>query len=157
MAQILAIGTPAPEFSLPGSDGKDTALKDLLGRGPIVLFFYPKDDTPGCTTEVCNFRDSYEAFNEAGAVVVGISSDSVESHKKFVSKHSLQFLLLSDKGATVRSSFGVPKTLGLLPGRVTYVLDAKGVVRHAFNSQFSPAKHIQEALGIVRELAKKAS
>jgi peroxiredoxin Q/BCP len=121
-------------------------LSDFRGR-PVVVFFYPKDDTPGCTAEACSFRDRYEAFAEAGAEVVGISSDSPESHRRFAARHGLPFLLLSDADGAARSAYGVPRTLGLLPGRVTYVIDAQGVVRHIFNSQFRPARHIEEALG----------
>jgi thioredoxin-dependent peroxiredoxin len=118
-----------------------------------VLFFYPKDDTPGCTKQACAFRDEYEAFGQLDAEVIGISSDSVESHKNFAEKHSLPFLLLSDEGGKVRKLYGVPTTFGLFPGRVTYVIDAEGVVGHIFASQLGVEKHVEEAreaLGSVR-------
>jgi thioredoxin-dependent peroxiredoxin len=119
----------------------------------VVVYFYPKDDTPGCTRESCAFRDQFSDFSDAGAEVIGISSDSVASHKKFAEKHRLPFTLLSDPGGSVRKAFGVPSSLGVLPGRVTYVIDKKGVVRHAFNSQLNPAKHVEEALAVLASLS----
>lgn len=147
-------GDPAPDFELPDAAGKRVRLSDFAGKRPVVLYFYPKDGTPGCTAEACAFRDSFEAFREAGAEVIGISSDSEESHKRFAEKHRLPFTLLSDRGAQVRKAYGVPPTMGLLPGRVTYVIDPKGVVRHVFDSQFNPKKHVAEALKILKELQK---
>jgi peroxiredoxin Q/BCP len=120
----------------------------------VVVFFYPKDETPGCTAEACSFRDSYDVFQEAGATVVGISGDSPSSHRKFADKHGFPFLLLSDEGGRVRAQFGVPKTLGLFAGRSTYVIDAEGVIRHAFHSQLQATKHVDEALEAVRGLSR---
>jgi peroxiredoxin Q/BCP len=151
----LAVGDRAPDFALTASTGERVALAPLLARGPVVIFFYPKDDTPGCTVEACAFRDNYAAFVEAGAVVVGISSDSVDSHDRFASKHDLPMTLLSDPGGKVRAAFGVRASLGLFPGRATFVLDTKGVVRHVFVSQFRMEAHAREALAVVRELADK--
>ena len=125
------------------------SLSSLKG-GWVVVYFYPKDDTPGCTAESCSFRDSFEDFTDAGAEVIGISSDSVESHKAFAAKHNLPFTLLADTDGSVRKAFGVGKTLGLLPGRVTYVIDPEGVVRHKFSSQFKPKSHIDEALDVIK-------
>lgn len=147
-------GDPAPDFELPDSTGKKVRLKDFAGKKPVVLYFYPRDETPGCTAEACAFRDSYEAFKEAGAEVIGVSSDSEESHRKFAERHRLPFTLLADRGAQVRKAYGVPPTMGLLPGRVTYVIDKEGIVRHVFNSQFNPKKHVAEALRILKELPK---
>jgi len=113
-----------------------------------VLFFYPKDDTPECTKEACAFRDGYEEFSKLDAEVVGISSDSVESHRSFAKKHGLPFTLLSDEGGKVRKLYGVPNTLGLFPGRVTYVIDEQGVIRHVFSSQLGTKRHLEEALKI---------
>ena len=121
-------------------------LGDYRGKKAVVLYFYPKDDTPGCTAESCSFRDQYEAFKDAGAEVIGVSSDSAESHARFAEKHRLPFVLLADRGGAVRKQYGVPATLGLLPGRVTFVIDRDGVVRHVFNSQFQATKHVAEAL-----------
>jgi len=145
----VAAGERAPEFALPDADGKVVRLADLRGK-PVVLYFYPKDDTPGCTKEACSFRDSYEDFRDAGAVVIGVSSDSGESHKKFADRYKLPFTLLSDRDGAVRKLYGVPATLGLLPGRVTFVIDAEGVVRHVFNSQLAATRHVSEALSALR-------
>ena len=144
-------GDRAPEFSLSDQSGKEIKLSDYRGKN-VVLYFYPKDDTPGCTAESCAFRDSYEDFKDLGAEVIGISSDSSASHTKFAAKYSLPFVLLSDKGGKVRKSFGVPTTFGLLPGRVTYVIDKEGIVRKVFNSQFNPKKHIDEARRVLAKL-----
>lgn len=122
------------------------SLKDFKGKKSVVLYFYPKDDTPGCTVESCTFRDSYEVFKEVGAEVIGISSDSKDSHQKFASKYQLPFLLLSDEGGEIRKLYGVPSTMGLLPGRVTFVIDKNGIIRQVFSSQFRPKRHIEEAL-----------
>jgi thioredoxin-dependent peroxiredoxin len=143
------VGQPAPEFTLPDQNGGSVSLSSLKG-GWVVVYFYPKDDTPGCTAESCSFRDSFEEFTDAGAKVVGISSDSVESHKAFATKHNLPFTLLADTDGSVRKAFGVGKTLGLIPGRVTYVIDPEGVVRHKFSSQFKPKSHIDEALDVIK-------
>jgi peroxiredoxin Q/BCP len=143
------VGQPAPEFTLPDQDGGSVSLSSLKG-GWVVVYFYPKDDTPGCTAESCSFRDSFEEFTDAGAKVVGISSDSVDSHKAFATKHNLPFTLLADTDGNVRKAFGVGKTLGLIPGRVTYVIDPEGVVRHKFSSQFKPKSHIDEALDVIK-------
>ena len=145
----VEVGDTAPDFTLPDATGKDISLAALRGR-PVVLYFYPKDDTPGCTKEACTFRDQFEDFREAGAEVVGVSSDSSESHKKFATRYKLPFTLLSDRGGKVRKLYGVPATLGLLPGRVTFVIDAGGVVRHVFNSQLDATRHVSEALGVLQ-------
>jgi peroxiredoxin Q/BCP len=148
----LRAGDRAPDFTLASSGGKNVTLSELTGKGPVVVFFYPKDDTPGCTVEACTFRDRYDAFADAGAEVVGISSDGVESHDRFVSKHKLPMTLLSDPDGKVRAAFGVKATLGLFPGRATFVIDRQGVVRHVFVSQLRAAAHAGEALSVVRQL-----
>lgn len=148
----VKVGDIAPDFSLPSQNGSTVSLKDFRGNKSVVLYFYPKDDTPGCTAESCAFRDSYETFQEAGAEVIGISSDSANSHAKFASKYQLPFTLLSDTNNEVRKLYGVPATLGILPGRVTYAIDRDGVVRHIFNSQFNFKGHVEESLKILREL-----
>jgi thioredoxin-dependent peroxiredoxin len=132
------------------------SLEDFFGRKPVVLFFYPKDDSPGCTREVCAFRDNFEEFGKLDAEVIGISSDSVESHMSFAVKHELSFTLLSDEAGNIRRLYGVPKTFGLFPGRVTYVIDKEGVVRHVFASQLSVERHVQEALAALRSDVSKA-
>lgn len=142
-------GQPAPDFRLKDQDAQDRTLSELRGNW-VVVYFYPKDDTPGCTAESCSFRDSYEEFTDAGARVIGISSDSVESHKAFEMKHQLPFTLLADVDGKVRKEWGVGRTLGLLPGRVTYVIDPEGIVRREFSSQFRPKRHIDEALAVIK-------
>jgi peroxiredoxin Q/BCP len=148
----MKVGDKAPEFVLKNEKGETVSLRDFIGKKAVVLFFYPKDGSPGCTKEVCAFRDSYEAFKDAGAEVIGISSQSEESHSIFSLKFNLPFTLLVDEGATVRKAYGVPPSLGLIPGRVTYVIDKEGTVRHIFNSQMNPEKHVEEALRILRSL-----
>jgi peroxiredoxin Q/BCP len=148
----IKVGDQAPDFTLPTSGGKDVRLSDLYAKKAVVVFFYPKDDTPGCTVEACSFRDNYDAFAEAGADVVGISSDSVDSHDRFASKHGLQMTLLSDRDGKARALFGVKATLGLFPGRATFVIDRKGIVRHVFVSQLRAGAHVGEALTVVKGL-----
>jgi len=131
------------------------SLRDSLGEKPVVLYFYPRDDTPGCTKEACAFRDSFEEFRRLDAEVIGISSDSVESHRNFAKNHDLPFTLLSDGEGKVRRLYGVPNTLGLFPGRVTYVIDEEGVVRHIFSSQLGMEKHVEEALKALRSIESK--
>lgn len=149
----IGVGDRAPDFSLPCQTGEAVRLSDFLGHKAVVLFFYPKDGTAVCTKEACSFRDAYEGFVQAGAVVIGVSSDSAKKHQAFASGHRLPFLLLSDAGGELRKAFGVPRTLGFLPGRVTYVIDKDGVVRHMFNSQFAADRHVSDALAVVRQLA----
>jgi len=150
----IDVGDLAPDFSLPSQTGEQISLADFRGKQAMVLFFYPKDGTAVCTKEACSFRDAYEDFVQAGAVVMGVSSDPVESHRAFASGHRLPFVLLSDADGSLRKAFGVPKTLGLLPGRVTYVIDKQGLVRHVFSAQFSADRHVAEALAVVRQLAQ---
>ncbi|MCC5952973.1 MAG: peroxiredoxin [Acidimicrobiia bacterium] len=142
-------GDTAPDFTLDDQDGTPVRLSDLRGRW-VVLYFYPADDTPGCTAESCAFRDSYEDFTDAGAEVVGVSSDSVDSHRAFADKHRLPFTLLADEGGELRRRYGVRKTMGLLPGRVTYVIDPEGTVQTVFSSQFRATRHHREALDAIR-------
>jgi peroxiredoxin Q/BCP len=154
--QSVEVGDPAPDFTLPSQSGEQVRLSDVWARGPVVVYFYPKDETPGCTTEACTFRDSYEAFKDAGAEVVGVSSDSVTSHESFASKHRLPFILLADEGGRVRKQYGVKPTLAILPGRVTYVIDGQGVVRHVFSSQTGVQRHVHEALDALNEIGARA-
>ncbi len=142
----VKVGDRAPDFTLPSASGENVSLADFLGKKSVVVYFYPKDDTPGCTKESCAFRDSYEVFKEVGAEVIGISADSTKSHQSFASKYQLPFILLSDSDNKVRKLFGVPATLFVLPGRVTYVIDTEGIVRHIFDSQLDFKAHVEEAL-----------
>ena len=148
----IDVGDQAPDFTLTSRSGKQIQLSDLVARKNVVLYFYPKDDSPVCTAQACAFRDSYEAFTSAGAEVVGVSSDSTESHNRFAAEHKLPFLLLTDRGGEVRKRYGVPNTMGSMPGRATYVIDRQGVVRHVFSSQFNAKRHVTEALNTLRWL-----
>ena len=152
MARGIQVGDQAPDFTLPTQTGETFRLQDHMGQQVIVLYFYPKDNTSGCTAEACAFRDSYEVFTEAGADVIGVSSDSVDKHAGFAGKHSLPFTLLSDQGGRTRKAYGVPGVLGVIPGRVTYVIDRTGVVRHVFSSMTNIDGHVNDALRVVREL-----
>jgi len=152
MTRPIAISDSAPDFQLDSQSGETVRLKDVIGQKELVLYFYPKDNTPGCTTEAQAFRDSYEAFKDLGAEVIGVSSDSVDSHRDFASKCNLPFTILSDSGGRVRKLYGVPSSLGLIPGRVTYVIDRKGVVRYVFSSQMNPARHVEEAVRVLKEI-----
>jgi peroxiredoxin Q/BCP len=149
------VGDKAPDFTLPSQMGDNVTLSEYFGKKNVVLYFYPKDETRGCTREACEFRDRYDVFTGLGAEVLGVSSDTLESHKSFATHYGLPFLLLSDEKGEVRKLYGVPSSMGIIPGRVTYIIDKKGVVRHIFNSQFQPEKHIEEALKILKELEKE--
>ncbi len=149
----VKVGSVAPNFTLPSQSGEMVSLEDFLGHKPVVLFFYPKDDSPGCTKQVCAFRDDYEEFGKLDAEVIGISSDSVESHRSFAARNHLPFTLVSDEGGKVRKLYGVSNTLGLFPGRVTYVIDREGVVRHVFSSQAGIVQHVEEALAALESIS----
>jgi thioredoxin-dependent peroxiredoxin len=148
---IIKEGVKAPDFTLPSQDGSMVSLSQFAGLKSVVLFFYPKDESYGCTKEACSFRDNYEVFKEAGAEVIGISADDEASHKSFASNHKLPFILLSDKDRKVAGIYKVGRTLGLLPGRVTYVIDRNGIIQKIFSSQFSFEKHMEEALMILHK------
>lgn len=152
MAQNIEIGSKAPEFSLPDQQGKRVNLSDFLGKTNLVVYFYPKDESYGCTKEACSFRDNYEVFKEAGAEVIGISSDDIASHQAFAANHKLPFILLSDKDKTVAGKYGVGKSLGILPGRVTFVIDKHGIIRMMFSSQLNFEKHVEEAIAVLKGL-----
>jgi thioredoxin-dependent peroxiredoxin len=147
----LKVGDSAPDFTLTSGNGTPISLKDFGGK-PVVLYFYPKDDTPGCTAQACGFRDQYAVFQELGAEVLGVSSDSEAAHQKFAAAHALPFPLLCDQGGKLRKLYGVPTTLGILPGRVTYVIDKQGMVRHIFNAQLNFGGHIEAALKVLKEI-----
>ncbi len=146
----VRVGDKAPDFSLPNQSGQVVSLRDFVGKRSVILFFYPKDFTMGCTTETRSFSERYEEFRQLGAEVIGVSSDSVESHGSFASECNASFSLLSDEGGKVRNLYGVESSLGLMPGRVTYVIDPNGIVRHIYSSQLNPGKHVKEALETLR-------
>ncbi|PKA61169.1 Peroxiredoxin Q, chloroplastic [Apostasia shenzhenica] len=148
----VSTGDAPPSFNLKDQDWKNVSLSKYKGK-PVVVYFYPADESPGCTKEACAFRDSYDKFKKAGAEVVGISADDPNSHKAFAKKYRLPFILLSDEGNKVRKAWGVPSDLfGTLPGRQTYVIDKKGVVRLVYNNQFQPEKHVDETLKLLQSL-----
>ena len=148
----IKIGSTIPSFTLPDQNGNLFDINAVLGKKNLVIYFYPKDDSPGCTAQACSFQDQFEVFTQADAVIIGISGQSVKSHKEFAEKHRLSFTLLSDEGNKIRKQFGVPTNLfGLLPGRVTYIADKTGNVIYVFNSQTNATKHVDEALRILFE------
>ena len=149
----ISVGNIIPSFELKDQNGNLFKLDSVVGKKNLVVYFYPKDDTPGCTAEACAFRDQFEVFKEADAVIIGISAQSVESHLDFAKKHNLNFTLLSDDGNKVRKLFGVPANVfGLIPGRVTYIVNKKGKVLFIFNSQNQAEKHVSEALRILNNM-----
>ncbi|MFM7206498.1 MAG: peroxiredoxin [Planctomycetaceae bacterium] len=145
----VSVGDHAPAFTAPLQDGGTFDSASLLGRRWLVLFFYPKDETPVCTKEACAFRDSYERFAAAGAEVVGVSSDSAASHARFAARHRLPFPIVADTDRRLRKLFGVSNPLGVIPGRVTYVIDRDGVVRLVFSALFASDEHVRRALEAV--------
>ena len=156
MARGIGVGDKAPDFTLPSQSGEQVRLGDRIGERVVVLYFYPKDNTPGCTAEACAFRDSHEVFTDAGAEVIGISSDPVDKHEAFAGRYNLPFTLLSDRGGQVRKAYGVAPVLGMIPGRVTYVIDRDGVVQHIFSSMTNIGQHVSDALETVRKLQSDA-
>ncbi len=151
----VKVGDKAPDFTLPSQLGDNVTLSEFLGRKNVVLYFYPKDESPGCTREACRFRDNYQELTSLGAEVLGISGQSVESHKSFATHHGLPFILLSDADNQVRKLYGVPSTMGVVPGRVTYIIDKQGVVRSIFSSQTQAERHVEEAKKALKQLMQE--
>lgn len=151
--QRPGVGDPAPDFALPNANGEVIRLSEFRGKKEVVLYFYPKDNTPGCTAEACAFRDNYDVISDMDAEVIGVSADSQASHQGFAAQYGLQFLLLSDVDGVARKAFDVPMSFGVMPGRVTYVIDKQGVIRNVFTSQININKHIAEALATLRQLS----
>ena len=149
----LKIGDKLPSFSAKDTNGNIFNSQDYIGKQPLVIYFYPKDDTPGCTAQACSFRDNYQDFKDLGAEVIGISSDTVQSHIQFKSKFNLPFILLSDNDKKIRKLFGVQNNLLVIPGRETFVTDKNGAVLLIFNSM-SANIHIKKALEILKKLTK---
>jgi peroxiredoxin Q/BCP len=153
----LQVGDKIPNFSAKDSKGNDFESASVVGKKPVVFYFYPKDNTPGCTAQACSFRDQYEDFKDLGAEVIGISSDSVASHEKFAKQYKLPFLLLSDNDKKLRNIFGVKPTLfGLIPGRVTYVVDRNGIIQLIFDSLVA-TNHISKALEKIKKIVSENS
>ncbi|MFV8326039.1 peroxiredoxin [Flavobacterium sp. ZS1P14] len=148
----LKVGDKIPNFKAKDTNGNDFESQSLVGHKPVVIYFYPKDNTPGCTAQACSFRDQYEDFKDLGAEVIGVSSDSVSSHKEFAKHYKLPFLLLSDPDKKIKKLFGVhSKMLGLIPGRVTYVADKDGIIQLVFDGMIA-TRHMPEALETVKRL-----
>ena len=142
----LKIGAAVPRFDLFDQHGNQFKSETVIGVKPVIVYFYPKDETPGCTAEACSFRDHYEEFLELGAEVIGISSDGVKSHQKFAKRHRLPFILLSDSKQKVQRLFKLPKILfGLYTKRITFVINKEGDVSYVHNSLL-PDSHIKKAL-----------
>jgi thioredoxin-dependent peroxiredoxin len=148
----LGVGDAAPDFTLAKASGETVSLSDFRGRTEVVLYFYPRDNTAVCSAEACSFRDSFQDFRDAGAEVIGVSTDSSDSHRRFAERFRLPFILLSDPAGSVRARYGVPKTFGLIPGRTTFLIDKQGIIQRVFSSQFRPTKHASEALAALRKL-----
>ncbi len=151
----MQVGDSIPDLVVTTQTGEKQHLATLQGDKAMVVYFYPKDDTPLCTKEACSFRDAYEDFVDAGAIVVGVSGDTVKSHQAFAQNYRLPFTLLADIDGTLRRTFDVPRTWGFLDGRVTYVIDKDGVVQHVFSARFVADQHVTEALAVVRRLMEE--
>ena len=148
----IKVGSHVPEFKLPDQNGKIFDIQSVFGKKNLVIYFYPKDETSGCTKEACSFRDNFDVFKIHNAEIIGISGDGVTSHKHFANKYHLTFTLLADEGNNIRKLFGVPSSMmGAVPGRVTYVVNKKGIVTHIINSLTQPEKHIQEAITALKD------
>lgn len=148
----LKKGDMAPDFELPDQDRNMVKLSDYRGKKNIVLYFYPADDTPGCTAEACSFRDNYDDFADADTEVIGVSNNGATSHQNFITKYNLNFKLLTDRGGKVAKKYGVGSFLGLLGGRMTFVIDKSGKIVMVFDSRFEAKKHVQEALKALEEM-----
>ena len=151
----MDLGQSVPNVAIELSDGSKKLLQDLWRDQVLVLYFYPKDETSGCTVQACTFRDQYQDFCDAGAEVIGISHDPVSSHQQFAANHRLPFLLVSDSDGTLHRLFGVKSIFGFVKGRVTFVIDNTGVVRFKFASRIFFEKHVHVALACVRKLVQE--
>ncbi len=152
---LLQPGDPAPDFVVTAHNGREVRLACYQGKSVVVLYFYPRDGTAVCTKQACGFRDAYEEFAGLGAVVIGVSGDSLQRHRDFAARRALPFLLVSDQDGALRKAYHVPNMLGVVPRRVTYVIDKQGIVRHAFSALFSAERHVAEALKIVNVLVRE--
>ena len=141
---MLKVGDKAPIFDAVADNGERISLADFIGKHNIVLYFYPKDDTPGCTREACSFRDNWNILKDYDVVVIGVSSDDINSHKKFKEKYNLPFILVSDPDKKIRELYDAKGFI--LPSRITFIIDKNGIIRHIYKSQFNPANHVNEAL-----------
>jgi thioredoxin-dependent peroxiredoxin len=149
----LKVNDIAPLFESVSDDGTKFSLSDLIGKTNVVLYFYPKDFTMGCTKEACAFRDNWEKVASLGATVVGVSSDNQKTHYNFKDEHKLQFTLVSDEDKSIRKLYDAVGTF--LPQRVTFVIDKSGKIRNIFNSQINATKHVEEALRTLQEISSE--
>ncbi len=149
----VKVGDEAPDFGGPTSDGSKLGLKDFVGKKNVVLYFYPKDDTPGCTKEACSFRDNLKSIRDLGAEIVGVSVDSVQSHGRFASKYELPFPLISDQEKRISKAYGVLRDIGLSTNRVTFIIDTKGKVAKIF-PKVDVTKHTEEVVAALKELSQ---
>jgi thioredoxin-dependent peroxiredoxin len=147
---LLQVGGQAPDFTLLNQHNQPVQLIEVLTRAWVILFFYPKDDSPICTAEACAFRYQFENFRAKGAEIMGISADSVASHLRFAEKQRLPFHLLSDPGRSVAREYGVPEALGLIPSRVTFVVDPQRIIRMVYPAPFTAKQHVEKALDFLR-------
>ncbi len=154
---MVKVGDKAPDFTLASSTGESVTLSEFFGKKSLVIFFYPMDESPVCSREAEAFRDTYESFKELKAEVIGVSSQTMDSHKSFARRHSLPFILLSDPNNKVRKQYGIASTLGVVPGRATFVIDKAGIVKYVFSSQWQPTKHAKEALRALERENEKLS
>ena len=151
--KTLKKGDKVPDFELKNQNGELFKVSDYVGKKNLVIYFYPKDDTPGCTKEECKFRDEFEVFTDLDAMVIGISGDNPESHTEFIEKYNLPFTLLSDENDEVRKAFGVKgKFMNMIPGRVSFVVDKQGVIQYVFDSMSKAEQHVSEAKTVLKEL-----
>jgi peroxiredoxin Q/BCP len=151
MKAHLSVGDPAPDFTRPAASGEQISLSQFRGQSAVVLYFYPRDNTSVCTAEACLFRDRYEAIRSSGAEVIGVSPNSLESHRRFADENRLPFHLLSDADGSLRALYGT-QILWLIPNRVTFVIDKQGVIRHICSAMFQASKHVEVALRVLAEL-----
>ena len=153
MAATLSAGDPAPDFTRPTANGEEISLRQFRGRRAVVLYFYPRDNTAVCTAQACAFRDHIEDFRSADAEVIGVSVNSLDSHRQFAARHRLPFHLLSDADGSLRALYGVEDALWVIPARVTFVIDKQGIIRHVFSARFQSSQHVERALAALAAAA----
>ncbi len=149
MTRNLNVGDPAPDFTRPSSAGETIRLSQFRGKSAVVLYFYPRDNTSVCTAQACLFRDHYETVRAAGAEVIGVSANTLESHQKFADRHHLPFPLISDADGSLRALYGVSATMWVIPRRVTFLIDRDGIIQHVCSSLFQAAPHVDETLRVL--------
>ena len=152
-AELPKVGDPAPDFTATASDGNAVTLKTFTGKSNVLLYFYPKDDTPGCTKQACAIRDDFPAFKGLNVTVLGVSFDSVASHKDFIKKFNLPFLLLADTDKAIAKAYGVATDQSPVARRITFIIDKSGKIAYV-NPAVNPATHsaeVREVLGRLKD------